>query len=417
MVVLRAALEPVVCLPMKIVAWIIEETDVRLWGLTPRERLRRLLLRAGVQDLVEGPEEVPEGARVLLLRGDYLYEERVLRALAASPEVLLTAPSADGGPVPVAAHVPGERAAEARAVLAAGSADALAGLAVSDPVGLVGPFQERLRKAAPPFVLPITVADREGLEVRLFGGAYKGITDLVTKWLWPRPARQVTRWCVRLGLSPNQVTVASLVLAVAAGVAFAQGHHVLGLLAGWLMTFLDTVDGKLARVTVTSTRFGHVLDHGLDIIHPPLWYWAWGLGLERFDPGVAGLSVEATFAWILGGYVLGRAVEGGFQLFLGRFGIFCWRPVDSYFRLVTARRNPNLILLTVGLAAGRPDLGFLAVAAWTVLTTGVLLLRLGAAVYARLASGPLRSWLADVESGVGADSLAARWFAGRPARP
>ncbi len=48
---------------------------------------------------------------------------------------------------------------------------------------------------------------------------------------------------------------------------------------GWLMTFLDTVDGKLARVTVTSSRLGDVLDHGLDIIHPPLWYIAWGVGL------------------------------------------------------------------------------------------------------------------------------------------
>ena len=51
------------------------------------------------------------------------------------------------------------------------------------------------------------------------------------------------------------------------------------------MTFLDTVDGKLARVTVTSSRVGHVLDHGVDLIHPPLWYIAWGLGLATFAPG------------------------------------------------------------------------------------------------------------------------------------
>ena len=42
------------------------------------------------------------------------------------------------------------------------------------------------------------------------------------------------------------------------------------------MTFLDTVDGKLARVTLTSSPFGNVLDHSLDLIHPPFWYWAWG---------------------------------------------------------------------------------------------------------------------------------------------
>jgi phosphatidylglycerophosphate synthase len=61
------------------------------------------------------------------------------------------------------------------------------------------------------------------------------------------------------------------VFAVAAGIAFWHIHG-LGLVLGRLMTFLDTVDGKLARVTVTSSRFGDVLDHGLDIIHPPLVY-------------------------------------------------------------------------------------------------------------------------------------------------
>ena len=61
---------------------------------------------------------------------------------------------------------------------------------------------------------------------------------------------------------------------------------------GWLMTFLDTVDGKLARVTVTSSRIGDVLDHGLDIIHPPLWYIAWGVGLP------AGLAMRSRLAGI-----------------------------------------------------------------------------------------------------------------------
>jgi phosphatidylglycerophosphate synthase len=43
---------------------------------------------------------------------------------------------------------------------------------------------------------------------------------------------------------------------------------------------LDTVDGKLARVTVTSGRFGHCFDHIIDLIHPPVWYILWGRGLK-----------------------------------------------------------------------------------------------------------------------------------------
>ena len=93
------------------------------------------------------------------------------------------------------------------------------------------------------------------------------------------PARWVTRGCVRIGITPNQVTAASLVLVIVAGALFARGEFGWGLVAGWIMTFLDTVDGKLARVTVTSTPLGNVFDHGIDLVHPPLWYLAWGIGL------------------------------------------------------------------------------------------------------------------------------------------
>jgi hypothetical protein len=72
--------------------------------------------------------------------------------------------------------------------------------------------------------------------------------------------------------------------------------------------------------------------------------------------------------------------------------IHSWRPFDSWFRLITARRNPNLILLTLSVIVGRPDLGLLAVAAWTVLSFIVHLLRLFQALITPRAK--VVSWLA-----------------------
>jgi len=102
---------------------------------------------------------------------------------------------------------------------------------------------------------------------------------------------------------------------------------------------------------------------------------------------------------------------------LGEFGLFCWRPVDSYFRLITGRRNPCLLLLSVGTLLGRPDLGLVAVAIWTVLSSLFLLARLGMGGYTRLTKGPLMSWFADVDQGVGRESLAARIFTKRERLP
>ena len=134
---------------------------------------------------------------------------------------------------------------------------------------------------------------------------------------------------------------------------------------------------------------------------------------------VANLSIPVGghFLLILIFYITGRLVEGSFQWILGRFGIFCWQPLDSYFRLITARRNPNLILLTVSFLAGRPDLGLIAVTLWTVLTTLALMARLGYAAYMRVKLGePLRSWLLDVDKPPYAHSFAARIFTGRSRR-
>jgi phosphatidylglycerophosphate synthase len=170
------------------------------------------------------------------------------------------------------------------------------------------------------------------------------------------------------------------------------------------------VDGKLARVTIQSSRFGHIFDHAIDLIHPPFWYLFWGMSLQgRLAESGFDLTV---LAWVLvAAYVLGRCVEGLFPL-LGQCGIFTWRPFDAWFRLITARRNPCLILLTLGAVTGRPDWGFIAVVAWSAVTTGVLVLRLVAGVVGRFRNGPLQSWLSEENVAGGPHAASFRIFGG-----
>ena len=401
---------------MSVYALIFKETPVRLWGLSSRQRLKRMLEHTGVTNVVEDIGAVPPEGSVLLLRGDYLYDDRVINAMVETSNVLLVDPSGQR-PMAVAAHVPSGLALKAWDALSGPAfTSVIPGVRSESPQSLCSSYQRKLRKLDPPFVLPVTAQDRRTLENCLFAGAYKGVTDLVTKWAWPHPAKWATRLCVHYGLLPNHVTWTSVLLVVVAGILFFFGLYGWGLLLGWLMTFLDTVDGKLARVTVSSSRFGNVLDHGLDLIPPPLWYIAWGLGLEKFQPGIPELSLCVVLWSIVLGYIGGRLVEGAFRWWLGNFGIFCWRPIDSYFRLITARRNPNLILLSIGVALGRPDLGLVAVAFWTVLTTLLLVMRLGQALGTRIVSGPLDSWFSDVDLSADNPSLSVKLFTNRTAR-
>jgi phosphatidylglycerophosphate synthase len=393
------------------VAVVLGDSPVRLWGLTPAERILRQLRALRIRVARADALALPPGAAVLALRGDCLYDVRVIRGLAKSRHAVLDA-DVDGRRVAVAAHVRADQVGAAGAWLAGTTRpDPDSGIATLTLDDVAQGYEAGLKKLDRPFVLPVTADRREALERLTFSGAYKGVTDLVTKWLWPVPARWVTRGCVRIGMSPNQVTAASLVLVVVAGVLFARGEFAWGLVAGWIMTFLDTVDGKLARVTVTSTKLGNVFDHGIDLVHPPLWYFAWGVGLALLPPVIAGVPLTTIYAAILAGYVGGRLCEGAFQLFIARFSIFTWRPFDSWFRLIAARRNPNMIALTVSLALGRPDLGLLAVAMWTVLSTALLLLRLLLAAQAKVRGKAIRSWLSEIGQTVDERDLAVRVFA------
>jgi phosphatidylglycerophosphate synthase len=392
-------------------AVVLGDSPVRIWGLPPAERIQRQLRSENIDIWRGGLEALPASETILLLRGDCLYDARVIRGLVRARQALLEVDVA-GISLPVAAHVTADQALPVGEWLRGGSPRvAPADVATVSVEQLAQGFEADLRKADRPYVLPITAENCGALERLVFSGAYKGVTDLVTKWLWPRPAQWVTRWCVRMGITPNQVTAASLVLVIVAGALFARGEYGWGLLAGWIMTFFDTVDGKLARVTVTSTQLGNIFDHGIDLIHPPLWYIAWGVGLARDSAAMAGGILPALYVVILAGYIGGRLCEGAFQRWIAPLSIFTWRPFDSWFRLVVARRNPSMIMLTLSLVGGRPDLGLVAVAAWTVLSTVILLVRVLQGLRAKRRGESLRSWLAEIGQTVDERALSVRVFA------
>ena len=373
-----------------------------------------MVKRIGVHDAVTDVEKMPAGNSVLILRGDYIFDERVLRNLTKESNVMLERDKGECA-IPVAAHVDASLAGEVWKSMQNAVFPEMANLRRVTLEDLSGSFSNELRKADHPYVLPIREDNRRELEQHLFSGSYKGVTDLVTKFCWPIPAQWATRWCALTGISPNQVTSLSLGLVIIAGVLFNKGYFLSGLALGWVMTFLDTVDGKLARVTITSSKWGNIFDHGIDLIHPPLWYLAWAMGLMSFSPILLEMTLATTCWIIVLGYILGRMVEGIFQWWLGGFVIFCWKPFDSYFRLITARRNPNMIFLTGSVFIGRPDLGLEAVAVWTMLSTSILIGRLAMALLERGMKGSLTSWLAEIDPVHGRDSLAVRLFTNPPA--
>jgi archaetidylinositol phosphate synthase len=74
----------------------------------------------------------------------------------------------------------------------------------------------------------------------------------------------VGRAFARAGFTPNQISLLSLLLGVAAMLLFAKSHFVLGSLALLASAGLDLVDGIVSRIRGSGTRFGAVFDWIVD---------------------------------------------------------------------------------------------------------------------------------------------------------
>jgi phosphatidylglycerophosphate synthase len=171
---------------------------------------------------------------------------------------------------------------------------------------------------------------------------------------------------------PNTVTLASIVLAFAAIPAFAVGQWVLGFAMAYVMSVLDSIDGKLARITFTASKKGDVLDHGLDLVHPPFWHMAWAWGVT------GGVAADPVFLSTIVGfvvYIFDRLIERLFRAATGR-ALASFAPTDVRMRTFVSRRNVNLVIMTLGVLLGAGRAALWAIFSWQVLTAIYHLVRL-----------------------------------------
>ena len=363
----------------------VGDNAARAFGMDAAERANALAIKAGLAPA----EQAQPGISTVYANLDWAWDPAWLASSARNPGQILVK-----GGVPVLAHIPADGdPAMVLAAMLSGEHYAGGSLEMIDADTADFSYQE-LRKRDRPFVMRLDPANVEAVERASYDASYKGVTDILTLYLWRKPAFYLTRWAAEAGMSPNMVTAIGAVLCVAAFFLFENGWYWTGIAAGFVFMVLDTVDGKLARCTGQSSKWGNIFDHGIDLVHPPFWWWAWAEGLAAygrpFEDRVYELMIVGA---IIFGYVAQRIIEG---IFMRRYGmhIHVWQRIDSQFRLITARRNPNMVILVAALLFGRPDLGIELVALWTILSLIFHAVRLAQANARRDRGQPVTSWLA-----------------------
>jgi phosphatidylglycerophosphate synthase len=87
--------------------------------------------------------------------------------------------------------------------------------------------------------------------------------EIINTYLLRPLAHQLVRLLCRTRVTPNQVTVASIIAGIVAAVVYAAGGQACLPVAGLLVTvkdLLDSADGQLARARNLFSRFGRFLD-------------------------------------------------------------------------------------------------------------------------------------------------------------
>jgi CDP-diacylglycerol---glycerol-3-phosphate 3-phosphatidyltransferase len=136
-----------------------------------------------------------------------------------------------------------------------------------------------------------------------------------------RRAQAVARWLAKLPITPNQITVAGMVVVFAAGALVAGGNLLLG---GVVLAFgasFDIFDGALARVTKRSYPYGAFLDSTTDRYAEAAVYIglaAYYVGQPNPRPAVLGVLLALVGSMSVS-YVRARAQSLGFKCDSGFF--------------------------------------------------------------------------------------------------
>ncbi|MEU1271767.1 DUF5941 domain-containing protein [Streptomyces sp. NPDC005799] len=139
----------------------------------------------------------------------------------------------------------------------------------------------------------VAAVDDEAVRLK---SAVKSRDGFFTTFFISPYSRYIARWCARRGLTPNQVTTASLLTALIAAGCAATGTRPGFVAAGVLLIasfVLDCTDGQLARYSLQYSTLGAWLDATFDRIKEYAYYAGLALGAARNGDDVWALALGA----------------------------------------------------------------------------------------------------------------------------
>ena len=152
-------------------------------------------------------------------------------------------------------------------------------------------------------------------EKQLLRHSGKSQDGMVAKFLNRPISRVITRFLLKLPITPNACTILTFALAPVAFVFLVRGDYI-GFLAGTalfqLINILDGCDGEIARAKYLDSERGRRLDALCDFVANLIFVLCLGIGLFRQPP----VSADIRFVYLLESLITFFIMAGGFGRYL-----------------------------------------------------------------------------------------------------
>lgn len=299
---------------------------------------------------------------VIILEGDGIYDDRILQQLLNSNSSLQIIDSQNpDAPVAVKLNA-------SDAVLFIQSKSDLTDFVAANPLEKTSTqsmqaYIRFLRKHIEPVLLRLKSKDAiHQIENELYEKTFKGGMEVIAVYGYRIPVRELTRFFAKTAVTPNMVTAAATVCKIGAIPFFFFDQLLTGLLLAFAFILLDSLDGKLARMTFRFSETADKVDHMTSMPARVGWNfgmcWHFSQGDFTSAPGIAGIIITVLpflddINWTVIKYKFHRS-------------LFDLTPFDATIHLFNVKRNDTALMI-MGTLAGFPLQAFYAITAWTVL--------------------------------------------------
>jgi phosphatidylglycerophosphate synthase len=305
---------------------------------------------------------------LMLLEGDGIYDERVLKRLLMSTNSLCINAGNDEA-APIAFFVQsGDRQylrtdmPHIREFLQQEVQKGwLKALSIYD----MDRYIPELRQTATPYLIKLQhKASIRAIENEMYEKTFKGVIDFIATYGYRIPVRGLVRLLAPTRITPNHITAISVICSFAPIPLFAMGWLGTGLAVAFIFVIADSLDGKLARLTIRTSKVADKVDHFTSPLFEVCYFLAWGWYFSGGDfstlPGKAAFLLSCFFG-------LDRIVTSVFGFKFGR-SLLDYKGWDARFHLIAARRNINLFIMTIGFVFQKPIIALYVITIWMFIT-------------------------------------------------